>query len=168
MTESAASVSPATSAVITSEGCIDSLLVENVAVKGHTDLRVTSDPSGRVYPFCVGRGLWMASLHLVEYFNHLPDHLICQNYGRVLELGAGLGAVGMCLARKGASVTVTDVEKMLPLLQFNVSSNFPGESAALHLRCVLLSVCQLSLAGVHDIDHIRKKNITVISDTIRV
>lgn len=104
----------------------DRLLLEVVEVAGHSSLTVTSDPLGAVYPFCVGRGLWAAGLHLVEFFNRLPDHLVREKCGDVLELGAGLGVAGMALARKGARVCLTDVAGMLPLLDMNVSQNFHG------------------------------------------
>lgn len=41
-----------------------------------------------------------------------------------MELGAGGGTVGMALARLGATVTVSDIPAMLPVLEFNVARNF--------------------------------------------
>ena len=46
---------------------------------------------------------------------------------RVLELGAGLGAVGMALAKKGARVVLTDKAESMVLLKRNVEENFGKE-----------------------------------------
>ncbi len=59
-------------------------------------------------------------------YANLPQ---CHNYGclqgkRVLELGAGLGAVGMSLAKKGASVVLTDKPEVMALMRRNVQENF--------------------------------------------
>lgn len=42
---------------------------------------------------------------------------------RCVELGAGVGLVGLALAAMGARVTITDVAKVLPLMQQNLAAN---------------------------------------------
>jgi predicted nicotinamide N-methyase len=39
---------------------------------------------------------------------------------RVLELGAGIGLVGLALAHAGASVICTDLPQVIPVLQHNI------------------------------------------------
>ena len=41
---------------------------------------------------------------------------------RVLELGAGLGLIGIALANRGAIVTCTDTAGVLPVLERNVAA----------------------------------------------
>ncbi|KXZ52753.1 hypothetical protein GPECTOR_8g144 [Gonium pectorale] len=45
---------------------------------------------------------------------------------RVVELGAGPGLVGILLARMGAKVHITDIAKVLPIIQENVDANGVG------------------------------------------
>uniref|UniRef100_F6SN53 Uncharacterized protein n=2 Tax=Ciona intestinalis TaxID=7719 RepID=F6SN53_CIOIN len=63
--------------------------------------------------------VWEAATVLADY--------LADNYdfrGRnVIELGAGTGLVGMAVAYLGGNVTVTDLQKFLPLLQENVDLN---------------------------------------------
>lgn len=47
----------------------------------------------------------------------LPTGMKC------VELGAGVGLVGLALAAMGARVTITDVEKVLPLMHANLATN---------------------------------------------
>ena len=42
---------------------------------------------------------------------------------RCVELGAGVSLVGLALAAMGARVTVTDVDKVLPLMRRNLQAN---------------------------------------------
>ena len=105
----------------------DQLFVQKLKIEGHEDLTMTADPLSKIYPYCIGQSVWTAAVQLVDFFSSIPDEAVegMTGGGPVLELGAGLGAVGMALARKGAvDVVLTDKEVMLPLLQYNVATNF--------------------------------------------
>ncbi|XP_061704652.1 protein N-lysine methyltransferase METTL21D-like [Cydia pomonella] len=68
--------------------------------------------------------VWDASLVLAKYLETM-----CQNKPeflsgiRVLELGSGLGVVGLTAATLGAQVTLTDLPEALPLLRLNINEN---------------------------------------------
>lgn len=89
-------------------------------------LSLMEDPTG-----CFGAGgsgavLWPAAMALIE---HLDAEVQASrlNSPRALELGAGLGAVGLFLAlHKGCEVVVTELPESLPLLLRNVGENFPA------------------------------------------
>ena len=83
-------------------------------------MTILSDPNG--YHF-TGHGahVWSAALSLAEC---LAREKIAAGT-RVLELGAGCGLPGLVMARThGASVTLTDVPWLLPLLRVNVDEKF--------------------------------------------
>ncbi|XP_041968466.1 protein-lysine methyltransferase METTL21D-like [Aricia agestis] len=68
--------------------------------------------------------VWDASLVLAKYLETMcqskPDFL---SGVRVLELGSGLGVVGLTAATLGAQVTLTDLPEALPLLRLNIAEN---------------------------------------------
>ncbi|XP_034828438.1 protein N-lysine methyltransferase METTL21D-like [Maniola hyperantus] len=68
--------------------------------------------------------VWDASLVLAKYLETMcqskPDFL---SGIRVLELGSGLGVVGLTAATLGAQVTLTDLPEALPLLRLNIAEN---------------------------------------------
>eukprot|EP00667_Euglena_gracilis_P018135 EG_transcript_19197 len=71
--------------------------------------------------YCVGNLLCTAALALLK---HLQAQSMPWASKRVLELGAGTGAVGLALAKWGAEVVASDVAAMLPLLRRNIARNF--------------------------------------------
>ncbi|XP_049870831.1 protein N-lysine methyltransferase METTL21D-like [Pectinophora gossypiella] len=68
--------------------------------------------------------VWDASLVLAKYLETIchqrPDFLSGM---KVLELGSGLGVVGLTAATLGAQVTLTDLPEALPLLRLNINEN---------------------------------------------
>ncbi|KAJ2947456.1 hypothetical protein O0L34_g17240 [Tuta absoluta] len=68
--------------------------------------------------------VWDASLVLAKYLETICHQKADFLSGlKVLELGAGLGVVGLTAATLGAQVTLTDLPEALPLLRLNISEN---------------------------------------------
>ena len=66
--------------------------------------------------------LWDSSLALTNFLTyHYADTDLSDKH--VMELGAGVGLVGMALAAMGANVVVTERDIALPLLRRNVDRN---------------------------------------------
>ncbi|XP_077297923.1 protein N-lysine methyltransferase METTL21D-like [Arctopsyche grandis] len=69
--------------------------------------------------------VWDAAIVLSKYLQLLIEpNGECSLIGRkVLELGAGVGCVGLTAATLGAEVTLTDLPEALPLLKHNIVEN---------------------------------------------
>lgn len=96
---------------------------------GGCEIVSVEDPNG-LYGASTGGVVWPAAGALAEFLGGdaatLPDAgATGQPHLRVVELGAGVGAVGIFLAKyKGFEVTLTDVPMQIPLLERNVAANF--------------------------------------------
>ncbi|CAK9039410.1 unnamed protein product [Durusdinium trenchii] len=88
-------------------------------------LTLVSDPRG-VLARGTGTGMWAAGEVLSDYF---ADHEELCRGATCLELGAGIGVVGLTVAHLGAKVVVlTDVARQIPLLEKNAAANeFDGQ-----------------------------------------
>lgn len=69
----------------------------------------------------VAAALWDGALVLAGYLAAQPSYRYLGL--KCVELGAGVGLVGLALAAMGAQVTITDVGKVLPLMQQNLAAN---------------------------------------------
>ncbi|GAX73872.1 hypothetical protein CEUSTIGMA_g1322.t1 [Chlamydomonas eustigma] len=69
----------------------------------------------------VGACLWEGELFLAAYLATLPVHRFIG--ARVIELGSGPGLIGLMLAKLGAKVIITDIQKVLSLAEHNVKLN---------------------------------------------
>jgi len=74
----------------------------------------------------LGAVLWNSNATVTAYLDgHLKQ--CCPGFSwkgaHVLELGAGLGCLGIALAAAGASVAVTDIKELVPLMSHNVGLN---------------------------------------------
>jgi predicted nicotinamide N-methyase len=69
----------------------------------------------------VGACVWEGELFLAAYLAHLPTHRYIGQ--RVIELGAGPGLAGILLAKLGARALVSDIKKVLPLVERNLEIN---------------------------------------------
>ncbi|NWH81896.1 MT21D methyltransferase, partial [Piaya cayana] len=67
-----------------------------------------------------GGVVWDAALVLAKFLERGAPPLARR---RVLELGAGTGAVGIMAAALGANVTLTDLEELQELLAVNIEMN---------------------------------------------
>lgn len=89
-----------------------------------------SDPRG-VLGRGTGTGMWSAGEVLSDYFAEHQD--LCRG-AKCLELGAGIGGVGLTVAACGAELVVlTDQQAQMPLLRRNAQENFPT-SETVHVR----------------------------------
>ncbi|ESL10632.1 hypothetical protein TRSC58_01632 [Trypanosoma rangeli SC58] len=90
----------------------------------------------------LGAVLWNSNTVALQY---LHNHVLRDKAAghRVVELGAGVGCLGIALAMAGARVVVTDMKELVPLMQKNIElnaarirarSNGQGSCAALALR----------------------------------
>lgn len=89
-------------------------------------LWVLSDPRHKL-AHGTGSGLWSSGEILSDFIAAHPQIVRGRN---CLELGAGLGVVGITAATRGARLVVlSDVEAQIPLLRRNIDANFPNNEA---------------------------------------
>ena len=123
-------------------------------VRGVEPLTVHSDP-GNAWGYCIGNSMWSASELLLRFMRtgNEIDALCDAERGealqlqrerlfagkRCIELGCGLGVVGMAAAKLGtfSEVLLTDVEEMMPLLRYNISQNFQVGQKDTDVDCAL-------------------------------
>ena len=70
--------------------------------------------------------VWDAGLVLAYYLvKHQSTYRLCdkQNPPHVVDVGAGTGVVGLVASSLGANVTLTDLPRILPLLEEGISAN---------------------------------------------
>lgn len=76
---------------------------------------------------CCGGHVWRSGLVLSRYIETPSMFPPAFWQGkRVIELGAGTGAVGIAAGLLGAHVRITDIDVMLPLMQRNAQANIAG------------------------------------------
>lgn len=63
-------------------------------------------------------------LFLAAYLAYQPRHRFMGQ--RVIELGSGPGLAGILLAKLGSRVWISDIKKVLPLIQRNLELNKVG------------------------------------------
>eukprot|EP00953_Heterococcus_sp_UTEX-ZZ885_P010457 6109-Heterococcus_DN1.PRE.1 len=97
----------------------------DIALKGGLTITITQDPTSGD----LGTSLWDASVILVHYMDDNKQYSQKLHSKRVLELGAGCGLAGIYCSLKGADVTLTDLEQVLPILRTNVRANLGGQDA---------------------------------------
>eukprot|EP00164_Ancoracysta_twista_P005786 GFYU01007958.1.p1 GENE.GFYU01007958.1~~GFYU01007958.1.p1 ORF type:complete len:158 (-),score=16.56 GFYU01007958.1:54-527(-) len=99
--------------------------------------------------------IWDTAIILSKYLETIPAAKL--HGARVVELGAGVGLVGICACLLGADVTLTDLDEVMPILRENVEYSVqgryvvrldtlivPGESAHVQLTC---HCCVMSLTS---------------------
>eukprot|EP00850_Spirogloea_muscicola_P022939 SM000319S12267 [mRNA] locus=s319:53592:55855:+ [translate_table: standard] len=90
-------------------------------------LRVLQAPSALMKAGVTGSVLWDSGVILAKFLEHAADTGALSLKGAsVVELGAGCGLVGSCVAALlGARVVLTDVFGQLALLEKNLRENIP-------------------------------------------
>eukprot|EP01051_Picozoa_sp_SAG22_P000249 SAG22_NODE_5_length_41775_cov_111.520971_12_plen_387_part_00 len=110
--------------------------------QGGAAVTILADPAGCLgyandSESCAGRSgiggnmLWGGARLLTAHLMGRPDiRAAIAGGAAVVEVGGGLGLVGMAAAKLGArSVTITDLPEVLPLLRHNIAANFPAVTA---------------------------------------
>ncbi|ETW08061.1 hypothetical protein H310_02428 [Aphanomyces invadans] len=109
-----------------------------------------------------GHLVWDAALVLADYMQQVHAKATTLESCRAIELGAGIGLVGMVLAALGCmEVTLTDQPYCIPLLAKNVEANFGDTVSVVRPRVKALQWGQLV-----DDEMERKMDLIVASDVL--
>ncbi|OWZ05985.1 hypothetical protein PHMEG_00021825 [Phytophthora megakarya] len=113
----------------------------------------------------IGGKLWDSCLVLTRYLAAHQELLVGK---RVVELGSGLGLVGIFCAMLGARVTLTDMQDVIPLLDYNIRLNFSERSAADSAKgdAGVLPVARAHLWGEPPCDLPSQPDVLVLSDVV--
>lgn len=111
----------------------------------------------------IGGKLWDSCLVLTRYLAARREILFGK---RVVELGSGLGLVGIFCSLLGARVTLTDLEEVTPLLDYNIHLNYPQEAADSAAKGAVLPVAQAHLWGDPPRDLPLQPDVIVLSDVV--
>eukprot|EP01122_Echinamoeba_exundans_P002094 TRINITY_DN12057_c0_g1_i1.p1 TRINITY_DN12057_c0_g1~~TRINITY_DN12057_c0_g1_i1.p1 ORF type:complete len:214 (-),score=23.58 TRINITY_DN12057_c0_g1_i1:35-676(-) len=90
---------------------------------GERTLTILQQPTNTI---STGTKLWSSSLFMSAWLDKNKSKFKLEGR-KVLELGCGCGLGGFSFMLRGANVTLTDVEELMPLLKANVSANFSSE-----------------------------------------
>lgn len=72
----------------------------------------------------LGAVMWNSNKVVLDYLHeHVYKGTLPSEFGGVLELGAGVGALGIALAVGGAPVVLTDIKELVPLMSLNARRN---------------------------------------------
>eukprot|EP01098_Paradermamoeba_levis_P012897 TRINITY_DN5746_c0_g1_i1.p1 TRINITY_DN5746_c0_g1~~TRINITY_DN5746_c0_g1_i1.p1 ORF type:complete len:209 (-),score=54.24 TRINITY_DN5746_c0_g1_i1:151-777(-) len=89
----------------------------------HPPLLLKEDPTNSI---STGTKVWKGSEVLFRYIQHNKKKFSFQGK-RWLELGAGCGLLGISLCISGATVVMTDMGVMIPLLEQNANLNLSSD-----------------------------------------
>ncbi|ETI32602.1 hypothetical protein, variant 1 [Phytophthora nicotianae P1569] len=109
----------------------------------------------------IGGKLWDSCLVLTRYLAARREVL---NEKQVVELGSGLGLVGIFCSLLGARVTLTDMEEVIPLLDYNIRLNF--DEADSSAKGTVLPVARAHLWGDPPRDLPLQPDVIVLSDVV--
>uniref|UniRef100_A0A7S1N0Y0 Calmodulin-lysine N-methyltransferase n=1 Tax=Eutreptiella gymnastica TaxID=73025 RepID=A0A7S1N0Y0_9EUGL len=150
----------------------------SLRVTSNQELHILSDPINS-WGYATGNTLWTSSEELIDFFASSREYPEGYFRGRrVLELGAGLGAVGMALGKLGATVVCTDKAESLDLMRRNVEENFGASDGSNHVQVECLkwgtdkekwpAACQgpFDLVVGSDVVYGPKRNYVALAQTL--
>jgi predicted nicotinamide N-methyase len=108
-----------------------------------------SDSSG-----ATGSTLWLSTQLLACYLTTLHQSRRKALQGQVLELGSGIGLLGLILRDLGCNMTVSDYAAIMPLLEANIASNPPLEACSGSLETIKLDWTALDSSDTRIFDTI--------------
>ncbi|KAG3118773.1 hypothetical protein PI124_g5928 [Phytophthora idaei] len=115
----------------------------------------------------IGGKLWDSCLVLTRYLAARREVLVGK---QVVDLGSGLGLVGIFCSLLGARITLTDMEEVIPLLDYNIRLNFPedgqADSSAKGAVAPVLPVAREHLWGDPPRDLPMQPDVIVLSDVV--